>query len=105
MIDQSKDQALAIANAAIEAAQADHNSGRAIVAAIESLKRIRELLGGAEVRVRSEKVAAKNWRAWIPGTAIEAFGPEKEQAEKFAREIHSEMAEADQYLDGLKCGR
>lgn len=97
MSDQAKDQALAIANAAIEAAQADHNSGRAIVAAIESLKRIRDLLGGAEVLVRSEKVAAKNWRAWIPGTDIEAFGKEKEQAEKWAREFYQDMLDADQW--------
>jgi len=78
--------------------QADHNSGRAVVAAIESLKRIRELLGGAEVRVRSEKIAAKNWRAWIPGTDIEAFGPEKEQAEKWAKEAYQDMLDADQWV-------
>lgn len=97
MIDQAQAQALAIANAAIEAAQEDPNSGRAIVAVIESLKRIRELLGGSEPRVRSEKIAAKKWRAWIPGTDIEAFGPEKEQAEKWAKEAHQDMIDADQW--------
>jgi len=97
MSDQTKEQALSIALSAIEAAQNDGNSGRAIVAAIESLKKIRDLLGGSEVRVCSEKISSKKWRAWIPGTDIEAFGPEKEQAEKWARETYQDMLDAEQW--------